>query len=187
MPRGRKPNSDIFEGDAIPENVLMGSRGVDPAQVEAVHSIPAGFGRKTRLPRNKITAILRHMVRMNLAQPKEFRIQAIGRGVHTRFAIIHKNLPQTSGTIIVRSGGPATVASITEIAEFIEQQPNYKHDLGTILKYFVKREVNPHIENGLYHGFRNSAIDARALLEKTKGIKFKEEKIGRKKFYEIEK
>ena len=153
---------------------------VNPADIQAVKSIPQEYSQETPLKRNEAIALIHKMEKMGAIPRKAFRVRTFREGDKKKVAIYHKGhteQPSRSKHVSSKVPTPETTAS------FIQAQPDFRHDLKLISEKFLEQEVSSHENGGLYYAMRNIAIQARQLIEKEQGGRFVEEKAGHRKFY----
>jgi hypothetical protein len=170
-----KPISDVLKRRDQP---------IDQQTIDAIKAIPDGHLQETTLTRTTAQTLLDRLVRLKLIRPRTYRVRSTVQGKVRRVFIAHER--QSGLGIRAGPARPAASAKIPppqEIAQFINEQQDRRHSVGTVIQRFLGREVNAHAENSLYHKFRSATLQAQALVVQEHGGKFVVEATGTTKVY----
>ncbi len=154
---------------------------VNPADAEAVKSIPQGYAQETVLNRNKAVSLIAKMERMQLIPKGAFRVRMFREDGKRKVAIVHEGQGKVIQYGLSTQSGK--IPSLEDVVNFIETQRNHRHDLDLIAKHFLGQTIDSHTDSASYSKMRSLAIEARELLERKLNGKFTEESVGHHKFY----
>jgi hypothetical protein len=170
------PKQSVLVGNPRPANEILRSIYVDPADAEAVKSIPQGYAQETVLDRHRAVSLIAKMERMQLVPRGAFRVRTFREGEKRKVAIAHVGQGKEPSI----KGGMPTAESVSA---FIESQQDFRHDLNLIAQHFLHQVMDSRTDGSLYRGMRRIAIEARQLVEKKHGGKFTESNVGHHKYY----
>jgi hypothetical protein len=177
----------IFRGSPRPVSEVFGFGGVPPTQevADAVKSIPVGQLLETTLTRSGASSLLERLVRHEMIKPNTYRVRTKKMGSVQAVFIEHKapsSAKSARQSKRVRADA-ASMPSPEEIARFISGQQDKEHTLNSVAQQFLKRQINAHSENALYHRLGRVIAQARTLITQQDGGRFVEERAGRTKTF----
>jgi hypothetical protein len=181
----KQSQSPILLGEPRPALEVLGRTYVNPADAEALKTIQKGYLQETALTRSQANSLIGRLERRNLIPKGEFRVRLFRDGDKQKVGIVHEDPKEKAAHGM---GGDnysdrQKLSSVEKAVSFIESQPNYRHDIGSVSMYCLNRVVSSETESALYHVLHDLLVEAQQTIVHKHGGKFSSELVGRRKYY----
>jgi len=153
-----------------------------PQDAEALLQIEKGYIQETTLTRGQANSLIGRLERAGLIPRGEFRVRTFREGDKKKIGISHDESNQP--LVRITYAEKAKVPTLDKAVEFIEAQPQFRHDMGMFAEHFVGRRVDSDTESAFYHALRDILDQAQQAIVHTHGGKFTSQHVKRRKVYQ---